>query len=39
MFDLDETLIHCNDDLNEKYDKKFTLNFDNGEILEVLKII
>jgi CTD small phosphatase-like protein 2 len=35
IFDLDETLVHCIDDIdNLSYDKKITVNFPTGEIVD-----
>lgn len=35
VFDLDETLIHCNDDPEEKGDIKLPIRYDTGEIMDV----
>jgi CTD small phosphatase-like protein 2 len=34
IFDLDETLIHCNDSLTLPYDVKLAIPFPNGQIIE-----
>ena len=34
IFDLDETLIHCNDTLTPPYDVKLPITFPTGEIIE-----
>lgn len=34
VFDLDETLIHCNDNLNPPYSVKLPIKFPTGEIIE-----
>ncbi len=34
VFDLDETLIHCNDNLNTPYSVKLPIKFPTGEIIE-----
>lgn len=34
IFDLDETLIHCNDTIEKKYDIKITIKFPTGESLD-----
>ena len=31
IFDLDETLIHCNDHLDKPHDVKLTITFPSGE--------
>ena len=33
IFDLDETLIHCNDNLTKPYDRKIAIKFDNGSVI------
>lgn len=34
IFDLDETLIHCNDTLTPPYDVKLPIHFPTGEVIE-----
>jgi CTD small phosphatase-like protein 2 len=34
VFDLDETLIHCNDTLTPPYDVKLPITFPTGEVIE-----
>ena len=34
VFDLDETLIHCNENLNSRYDVKLPIVFPTGEVIE-----
>lgn len=34
MFDLDETLIHCNENINIPHDVKIPIKFPTGEIIE-----
>ena len=34
VFDLDETLIHCNDTLNASHDVKLPIKFPTGELIE-----
>ena len=34
IFDLDETLIHCNDTLTPPYDVKLPIKFPTGEVIE-----
>ena len=34
MFDLDETLIHCNDSIEEKSDVILAIKFPNGETID-----
>lgn len=34
VFDLDETLIHCNETLDNPYDVKLPICFPTGEIIE-----
>lgn len=34
VFDLDETLIHCNDTLNPPFDVKLPIKFPTGEIID-----
>lgn len=34
VFDLDETLIHCNDSLTPPHDVKLPIKFPTGEIIE-----
>ena len=33
IFDLDETLIHCNENLNTPYDIKIPVTFPNDEVI------
>lgn len=33
IFDLDETLIHCNDSLDKPYDVSLPIKFGNGDIV------
>jgi hypothetical protein len=33
IFDMDETLIHCNDSLSKKYDVKVGIKFENGTVI------
>ena len=35
ILDLDETLIHCNDDSDEKCDVKLQICYESGEIMDV----
>ncbi len=34
VFDLDETLIHCNDNVNSNNDVKLPIKFPTGELIE-----
>lgn len=34
IFDLDETLIHCNENISMSYDIKLPIKFPTGEIIE-----
>lgn len=34
VLDLDETLIHCNDSLNDPYDIKIKIKFPTGENID-----
>lgn len=34
VFDLDETLVHCNESLEQPYDIKIAIRFPNGESTE-----
>ena len=36
VFDMDETLIHCNESLDQKSDIILPIKFPHGEIIEVI---
>lgn len=35
IFDLDETLIHCNDDITDECDFKLQVECENDEVIDV----
>ena len=35
IFDLDETLIHCNENQNDDFDVRVPVHFPTGEFIEV----